>query len=326
MSAESLQGWTPVRLYQSPEGPMVDWCRLGPARCTKSFFEQTVTETLRSPARMLFRRQTPAAVLENLDTLVPGIPPTAFVYHLSRCGSTLVAQMLASSPRNLVLSEPPPIDQVLGGWVPNDDATHSRRIAWLRGMVRALAQPRAGESRCFIKFDSWHTLALPLIHAAFPDVPWIFLYRDPVEVLVSQQRQRGTQMIPGVMNPQFFGLDPATAQAMSLDEYGAHVLACIGDAALRFRGLGRGRLVNYRQLPAVLGESLGRFFGADFSPDELDRMRRASLANAKTPGLSYTDDTAAKQREATDQLRELAARHLAGIYAQSEALRLANEP
>ena len=49
----------------------------------------------------------------------------------------------------------------------------------------------------FVKFDSWNTLDLALIRRAFPDVPWIFLYRDPVEVIVSHMRQRGSQMIPG---------------------------------------------------------------------------------------------------------------------------------
>ena len=61
---------------------------------------------------------------------------------MSRCGSTLVSQMLAASAANLVVAEAPPIDQVirLGG---GPDQTAER----LRAIVAAIAQPRCGEQR-----------------------------------------------------------------------------------------------------------------------------------------------------------------------------------
>ena len=37
----------------------------------------------------------------------PGIDPTGFIFHLARCGSTLVSQMLAALPEHIVLSEAP---------------------------------------------------------------------------------------------------------------------------------------------------------------------------------------------------------------------------
>jgi hypothetical protein len=52
-------------------------------------------------------------------------------------------------------------------------------------MVAALGQARAGETRLFLKLDCWHMRDLPLFRRAFPNTPWVFLYRDPVEVLVS---------------------------------------------------------------------------------------------------------------------------------------------
>src|SRR5678816_558328 len=104
------------------------------------------------------------------------------IFHMSRCGSTLVAQMLAALERNIVISEARPIDQVLGAKVDEE-----RRIAWLRWIVNALAQRRRpAEEFFFIKLDAWHVLHLPLIQRAFPNTPWVFLYRDPIEVMVSQ--------------------------------------------------------------------------------------------------------------------------------------------
>ncbi len=106
-------GWTPINLAWRPEGASVDWCRLGDTRFTEPFFEQTIATALRHPARLLFRRQTPVAALEAWQDDPSALPPRGFIFHLSRCGSTLAAQLLAALPQNLVISEAPPIDQLL---------------------------------------------------------------------------------------------------------------------------------------------------------------------------------------------------------------------
>ncbi len=82
-----------------------------------------------------------------------------------------------------------------------------RESSWLRGMLSALGQRRNGdEKKFFVKFDSWHTINLPLIRRAFPDVPWIFLYRDPLEVMVSQLRQGALNTVPGFIDLESAGI------------------------------------------------------------------------------------------------------------------------
>ena len=57
--------------------------------------------------------------------------------------------------------------------------------ALLRAMIAAFTGRLGGENRhCVVKLDSWHVLALPLFRRAFPQVPWVFLYRDPIDVMV----------------------------------------------------------------------------------------------------------------------------------------------
>lgn len=324
MSGADLTGWTLVAIASRPAGAQVEWCRLGDARFTEPFFEQTISRALRDPARLLFRRQTPLAALEALQDDPTALPPRGFIFHLSRCGSTLAAQLLAALPQNLVISEAPPLDQLFVAHRLDSRLTPAQRIAQLRGLVRALGRPRHRDERhLFIKFDSWHALELPLILEAFPDVPWVFLYRDPVEIMVSQHRQRGSQMVPGLVDPQRFGLDPAFVAQMSLDEYCARVLARISVAAAMHVQLGHGRLVNFTQLPAALWESLGDFFGVAWTPDDLEQMQRASLADAKTPSLAHTDDRAAKQREAGAEIHRLVETWLREPHEHLESLRLA---
>lgn len=322
MNLDLLQGWVPLRMIWRNGKPSLDWGFMGENRFTESFFEQTVDRCLRHPANLLFRHETGMEVLDELLSGKPGIAPNGFVFHLSRCGSTLVAQMLAALESTVVMSEARPIDQVLRAHFQNPDVDEATRVRWLRGVINALAQPRTGRERCFfVKFDSWHVLQLPLIVKAFPQVPWIFLYREPVEVMVSQARQPGAQMIPGAIEPEFLGLKPADSS--SLDEYCARVLGRVCEAAVEYCDCGRGRFVHFRELPGVMTGPLLKFFGLQCSDEEIARMQHASRFNAKTPALTFEEDSALKQRDATDAIKELAQRWIAGPYEKLEQLRAA---
>lgn len=319
MNLLHLDKWVPLRIFSRGGQDLVDWAYLGDERFTDPFFEQTIAHCIRHPANVLFRHQTPFDTLRRLYDEHRGIAPTGFIFHMSRCGSTLVAQMLAAIERNVVISEARPIDQVLRAGV--DEGRH---IDWLRWVVNAFAQRRrATEEHFFVKFDAWHVLHLALIRAAFPDTPWIFLYRDPIEVMVSQARERGVQVVPGALSPALFGLDPREPWITRLDEYAARVLARLCGAAWEQHAHGRGALINFNQLPDVVSGQLLDFFGVRFTPEEVSRLKAAAGFDAKRPGLVYEDDVAAKQRAATPELRRLCNQIVRPAYDRLEAARLA---
>ncbi|MEA2174312.1 MAG: hypothetical protein QOD00_1904 [Blastocatellia bacterium] len=315
MEAGHLSGWTPIRVFWRQSRPQVDWILLEEKRFTEPFFEQTTGQAMHHPFNQLFRRQTPIEALLDLESISQGIAPSGFIFHMSRCGSTLISQMLAALPSNIVISEAPPIDTILRAHLRDPAITDDERLAWFRAMLNALGQRRhATESRLFIKFHAWQTLDLPLIRRAFPDVPWIFVYRDPLEVMVSHERNRGGQLLPGSVRPALLGLDISALGQMTLDEYGARVLALFCDAALRNYESGNGLFVNYRQLPESVFSSLSDFFKLSYNADEIERMRLASRFDAKTPTLTFKDDTEEKRLEATNALRRLADQWVVPLY------------
>ncbi|HEY0548416.1 MAG TPA: sulfotransferase family protein, partial [Verrucomicrobiae bacterium] len=315
MDLALLDRWVPFRLFSREGEPWVDWGHLDGARFTEPFFEQTIRRCLRPPANVLFRHQTSLTTLGDLYRQRRGLEPAGFIFHWSRCGSTLVSQMLASLEHAVVISEARPIDDALRA-----DAPENERVEWLRWMVSALGQPRHGERRYFIKFDAWHVMQLPLILRAFPKVPWIFLYRDPIEVMVSQQRQRGVQMLPHAIDPAQFGLNGREAWMTRLDEYAAHVLARMGKAAIEFHHSGRNRFVNFQELPGVVWESLLAFFEAEVCENDLATIKQAARCDAKRPALNFESDVTAKQGAATKQLRALAAQWVQPVYERLEQI------
>ena len=318
-----LDGWFPIRLYWQASQAMLDWCYLGDQRFTDPFFEQTVAAALRHPFAVIFRHQTPCELLEELRARRPGVPLAGLIFHMSRCGSTLIAQMLAALPTQIVLSEAPVLDMALRTRRGDPRVPEAQRIAWLRGLVSALCRPRSGqERRAFIKLDSWHTLDLPLIRRAFPETPWIFVYRDPVEVLVSHQRQPGSQMVPGGLDPALIGMDLAGVCALPQQEYCARLLERMCASALEASAGQPAALLNYRQLPEAFETHILPRFGVELSEAELAVCRAAALLDAKRPSEQFVGDSERKRAEASAETLA-AARRVVPVYAELEARRTA---
>lgn len=288
-AALDLEGWTPIRVSWTGGEPVFDWCYTGEARFEDPFFDQTVERLLRRPFPLLFRRETSIGDVQRFSLERELSEPTGLIFHASRCGSTLVAQMLAALPGTHVLSEPPPVDTILRARFRRPDVSEDEQVAWVRATILALGR----RDLCtIVKFDSWSAVDLALVRRAFPDVPWIFVYRDPAEILASQLRRRGAQMIPGVLPPQLFGLDLAAAAQLAPEEYCARVLEVIMRSGLtEYQGdPGRSLVANYRSLPGLVADRVAPLFGLELDDDARARMADVAGRDAKNPAIPYTGE------------------------------------
>lgn len=320
---ENFTDWVPTRVYWRENRPFVDWCYMGDKRFTEPFFDDTIERRFREPFNLLFRHQTPIEFLAEINAHSEIIAPTGFIFHLSRCGSTLISQMLAAVESNIVKSEPPPVDWVLRSDVKNPEISSEQKIEWLKLIIGAFGRKRnPSEKHLFIKFDSWSTIELRLIERAFPDVPWIFLYRNPVEIIVSQIKQRGAQMIPGVVGQILPGFSQADVLTMQPEEYCGRVLARICEHALKALPHRNGSAVNYEQLPEAFDAVISERFRVDFSPEELGQMKLATQFNAKTPQLNFVADSDTKRKEASEAARVAAEKFVDPLYEKLEKMRL----
>jgi gluconate kinase len=322
MSTPQLTGWIPIRLYWKDSRFMADWCYLGPERFTEPFFDQTIGRCLSDPFKLLFRHQTPIEVLGEWKAEHPGLPPAGFIFHMSRCGSTLISQMLAALSQNVVISEAGPIDSVLRAHFRNPNVTDDLRVEWLQWVVSALGQQRDQERHYFIKFDCWHTLDLALIRRAFPRVPWVFVYREPVEVIVSNLKLTAGKMIPGPVEASLIGLEAATVFEIPKEEYIARVVGKFCEAALEHHH-SAAMLINYRQLPEVVWDTLLDVFQVTCTMAEKDRLRHISQFDAKQPSALFVDDTEAKRSAANEMIHQMVKRWIGMPYKRLEAARRA---
>lgn len=98
---------------------------------------------------------------DDIDANPEGyLEPTGFVFHMSRCGSTLTANLMGSSPYNLVYSESKPPTGLMG-LCDKMKCTAEQRVSdemkWRSGVVIC---PRIIGVRCV-----WSILRLELCQA-----------------------------------------------------------------------------------------------------------------------------------------------------------------
>jgi hypothetical protein len=197
-------------------------------------------------------------------------------------------------------------------------------VLWLQWLVSALGQPRTGlERRLFIKFDPRNILDFPLLRLAFPDVPWIFVYRNPVEVLVSNLRAPSLVVTRGILPPGDLSFDVSLLAGMDDAEYAARALGMVAETAARHVAGEDGMPIEYGQLPDIVWADLARHFGLDLTPQEVDQMKQAAAFDAKHPVRRFASDSEAKHREATADVRRLAEEWIVPHYAKLEEIRMA---
>jgi hypothetical protein len=285
-----MTGLLPFRLDPDAGEPLVEWIATDGSRLTEPFFEQTLAR-LRcgSPANSRDRRlRTPLSALCDVE---PGVPLAALIFHVSRCGSTLLTQMLAALSRNVVVSEPQIIDEILQLNRRTPEVTDGDRIAWLRGAVNALGQrPADGGERLFVKLSSWHIFSLPLIRRAFPGVPMLFVFRSPLEVVVSLMRMPSLSIVRDIVTSGELGLTVPVRDALSPEENAAAVIGAHFRAAVEHRDVLIP--VAYEQLPEIVWKGIP---GCSFTDDERASLQKAALFDAKNPDRHFTRDTAAKR-------------------------------
>ncbi|WP_457981591.1 sulfotransferase family protein [Ectopseudomonas composti] len=299
---QDFSGWLPIRAWFQNGEWRLDWCWFGEQRLARPFFRDDVDQALRLPFNQAFRRETGIQALLDWQATNPGLTPTALIFQASRCGSTLMAQMLAALDDNIVLSEPPPLDNLLRAHR-LDPQVAPRQPAWLAALLSAYGQRRQGsEQRLFIKLDAWNVFEAPLLLSLYPEVPRVFLYRDPLEIVVSQLRQPGMHRVPGLLGSSALDLPAEEALRMTPAEYTSRTVGSILQKGLELCQRHGAIAVNYQELPEACWGRLASMLAVRDA--HLPQLRESAGFDAKQPSQSFHPDSQSKREAADQNLRE----------------------
>ncbi|MGB8194824.1 MAG: sulfotransferase [Chitinophagaceae bacterium] len=288
-----LKNWIPYKLIFEPDQALCRWLHIGDIPFSEPFFDDTILKC-KSLSRQTLHVAGNIELLPDWSKQIDAVAPTAFIFHISRCGSTLLSQLLGINPEHIVLSEVPFFDEILRAPFKKHSQAQFQQEDKLQAAVQFYGQQRNGkEQRLFIKADSWHVFFYPMLRKLYPDVPFILLYRKPEEVIRSQQKKRGMQAVPGVIEPEVFGFkkEPVT----DLDAYMARVIERYLELFLEISEKDeRSLLVNYNDGMMKVMEQMADFTGIDIS-DDYAQMETRCRYNAKYPDQVFQEQQSAEE-------------------------------
>jgi hypothetical protein len=322
--ATELTKWTPVALHLDAQTPCIEWGDFGNLKFAEPFFDDTV-------ARWAAADPPPRVVRTDLDALAvldqaPSLDLGGFIFHLSRCGSTLLTRSLQQLPGCVVVSEPTMINQVLRADAAIiDDET---RVRLIRLLIRAFGRVRFGDERHYVlKLSSWNVRKLAVFRSAFPKTPLLWLQRKPAEVIASLLA-REPEWRQELQVPQFASalFDVTAGEVAAADQAAlyASALASLLKAA-RAAPPAAMRTIDYADLPQAAWTTVAPYFG--LTPDDGDIALMAAQArfyskDADPTPFERRQDTADAIPEA---IRRLAAVELDSLYDELSG-RAASKP
>ncbi|HEY1202875.1 MAG TPA: hypothetical protein VGE79_17950 [Niastella sp.] len=279
---QELENWIPYKLSFVDEQPRCEWLYTNDKEFTEPFFDETISKC-RSANFHSFRSVSGIEVLPQWSAGIERVQPSAFIFHVSRCGSTLASQLLAQDRTNIVLSEVPFFDSILR-------AGNNIPYQVLKDALAFYSPVKNYRERLFIKTDSWHIFFYKQIRELYPQTPFILLYRRPDEVVRSQQKRRGMHAIPGVIEPALFGFEN-DVRVMNQDVYLGEVLDKYFQAFLQV--LEKDTLatpINYNEGPVAMVEKIAQITNTPISDEAMEKIKSRAMYHAKYPEQVFSEE------------------------------------
>jgi hypothetical protein len=294
-------GWLPVDIGEPHL--VIRWVQFGPTPLLEPFFSESV-EALRSRPTPPLETETELSALPKAANHLAKYPPAGVIFHMSRCGSTLVCNALKALDGLVGLSEAPSMDRMMHLLVSHSRYSGSDGIDHLAALTSVFTFYQGNDNaRLVIKCSMANIVTLRSLRLLWPDVPFLILIRNPIEVVVSNCKS-----VPLWLHEWYWmgrdcwlGRPPEVVRAAGPAEFCAWAIGRFCCEALD--NLDRRCMVmDYTDLTPANVESIAKVFGFQLDdvcrPAFLDCFR----LNAKDRGRVFESDSLSKEREASETM------------------------
>ncbi len=314
----TASNWLPIDFEPGPRQLSVKWMDFGANPISDPFFYQTL-DRLRSSDPPAAERSTGVQELVNIAGSFPVVRPSGLIFHISRCGSTLVSNVLRTlGPA--VLSEARPVGMFFHPSVgPPTDAWPRMRAAILDAVTTLYARTAMSARNAMytpqlvIKCHAFNILQMKFIRALWPGVPVAVVIRDPVEVIASNLAQPAGWVgwrKQSAAAANAFGWTERDVERMTIEEYCARGIGQFCEIA-RDQVDQHCKVIDYENLTLENILAIAEFFGLEtLLPDDASVLQQVLSADAKDPlrQRAFENDSPRKRKEAGDAVQQAADR------------------
>jgi hypothetical protein len=257
--------------------------------------------------RIIFHQEYKAELANNNT-----VQPTGFIFHAGRCGSTLLAKMLSQLEGSRAIMEAPVLNSYLD-YSLNSSHEDAQKAAIFRTITNGFSIDDKRETKhVFIKFTSWNIHFFKLILATYPSVPWIYVYRNPLETIVSNLDTVSNLKLFLQQKPDLFSHILGIKKTDSLEEmtdevFFAQLLHSNFKTALSIPKSEKGLYIPYENIKLDFFSSILPHFNVKCTREEREKIIACGKLNSKSKDkLHFQEDTSNKQKKANDKLKDIA--------------------
>jgi hypothetical protein len=304
----------PVSIKKSAEDGSLrfTWVDFADLSMEESFFDNAVQQLSGSPITA-DRFVSGTKFLHLVSGTSRQNEPNGMIFHLTRTGSTLVHHLLNCCQSVHGLSEPTIFEQAI---FVSRDWNAEERSRLLRDIMACYTLNRKSDRHHFV-LKLGNALDAEPLQSAFPRVPWIFIYRDPSEIIVSLlnkasgflEKWRASRSDASIL----LGLPHLNDPDMSTEEFLARVLGHMCESVLKAADSssdGQCLAIPYSRLPHATWESIAPHFGIPLSNQDKLIMRSRSIISAKDRSdVIFKQDFLMKRDQITDIISKAVAKY-----------------
>jgi hypothetical protein len=246
-------------------------------------------------------RRTALLPLDSMPLYEGSVGLAGAIHHMTRCGSTALLRQFHALDRVVGLSEPFIFFKLLTK-ASADPSLAQVRLRRLVGMFSDGLAPIS--DRLVIKWPTLLCRSAAVLAEALPEVPMVFIYRRPEEVLASiQSNPLGN--VRDLSELLLEGPSGKIAQNEVTQGIGAvaHLLAANCRWIAQVETVQR---LDYAELPEAGWRNVAPYFGFDLSPAQVAAMQAEAMRDAKKPDNTFVPDSLCKRRTASVEVRQLA--------------------
>lgn len=316
LGAEQMAGnWFASGYYKQA----IHWCApVGVA--SQAFQDQYISQCQQRLLNQFVRPRTALQTLlsERGNSAEPVSPPAGFIFHLSRCGSTLISGCLSEVATANVMSEPPVITELLL----DASITRAEQLAAIQQVLHAQRLAMPAQPHLVIKWNAWDLLRWQDIRTTWPEVPVVLLVRHPLEILASHERQAGRHMAG---DPSMANFHPVFANTYPVhDQDGrfgllARRVAVLSELMAQMQLMAtesKVMLVDYAGLDAQKIRQVIDFFRLPVTAENEASVCQRMQFHSKEPARKFQEDSARKRELFAPEQRRYIVDKLDGQYQQ----------
>ncbi len=298
LAIHPLKNWIPYKVVLENDVILIHWLFVSDHFFSAPFFDETIGRCKSHPYNSTGYRSvsSPESMIEWARTFPERIP-SAFIFHISRCGSTLLSQLIGSDKKYLVLSEVPFFDEILRLPYRLKGVDPELTEKMLHAGIKIVGQNRSGlEHNLFIKTDSWHIFFHEQIRRLYPFSPFILLYRSPDAVIRSHKKLQGIHTVQGQIEPDVFGFTGQEIEGLLPDMYTSKVLekylSAFEDVMEKDK---QTLLLDYKYGAMKMMAMISDHLKINWEENHLKEMERRSKFHSKRPNDNFTEEPEEKE-------------------------------